>query len=170
MKHVLYLRSFIFFTNHLIIIKILCIKKSFAGNCVKLILRCSYLDKAVICFYVLFYLIESFLPLPKHLKSNPWREKQAVSGNEQGTVICFQSISEHFEKIFQIKKCYLVTQMVKNLPAVQETRVWSLGQEDSTGGGTGYPLWYSCLENSMNRGALQAVVHGVAKSQTWLSN
>ena len=121
MKHVLYLRSFIFFTNHLIIIKILCIKKSFTGNCVKLILRCSYLDRAVI--YGLFYLIESFLPLPKHLKSNPWRGKQAVSGNEQGTIICFQSISEHFEKIFQIKRCYLVTQMVKNLPAVQETRV-----------------------------------------------
>ena len=170
MKHVLYLRSFIFFTNHLIIIKILCIKKSFAGNCVKLIPRCSYLDKAVICFYVLFYFIESFLPLPKHFKSNPWRGKQAVSGNEQGPIICFQSISEHLKKIFQIKRCYLVTQMVKNLPAVQETRVWSLGKEDSPGGGNGYPLWYSCLENSMNRGAWQATTHRVAKSWTRLSD
>ena len=30
----------------------------------------------------------------------------------------------------------------------------------------GNPLQYSCLENSMNRGARQAAVHGVAKSQT----
>ena len=32
------------------------------------------------------------------------------------------------------------------------------------------PLPYSCLENSMDRGAWWATVHGVAKSQTWLSN
>ena len=30
----------------------------------------------------------------------------------------------------------------------------------------GYLLQYSCLENSMDRGAWQATVHGVAKSQT----
>ena len=30
----------------------------------------------------------------------------------------------------------------------------------------GYPLQDSCLENSMDRGAWQATVHGVAKSQT----
>ena len=39
----------------------------------------------------------------------------------------------------------------------------------SPGGGNGNPLQYSCLENSMDRGAWQATVHGVAKSQTWLS-
>ena len=32
------------------------------------------------------------------------------------------------------------------------------------------PLQYSCLENPMNRGAWWATVHGVAKSQTWLSD
>ena len=31
-------------------------------------------------------------------------------------------------------------------------------------------LQYSCLENPMDRGAWWAVVHGVAKSRTWLSN
>ena len=30
--------------------------------------------------------------------------------------------------------------------------------------GKGYPLWYSCLENSMDRGAWWAPVHGIAKS------
>ena len=33
----------------------------------------------------------------------------------------------------------------------------------STGEGNGYPLQYSCLENPMDRGARQAIVHGVAK-------
>ena len=36
--------------------------------------------------------------------------------------------------------------------------------------GNEYPLWYSCLENFMDRGAWQATVHQVAKSQTWLSD
>ena len=34
------------------------------------------------------------------------------------------------------------------------------------GKGNGYPLQYSCLENSMGRGAWQATVHVVAKSWT----
>ena len=60
--------------------------------------------------------------------------------------------------------------MVKNLPAVQETQVWSLGQEDFLEKGTAYPLQYHCLEDSMDRGAWAATVHGVTKSWTWLSN
>ena len=40
----------------------------------------------------------------------------------------------------------------------------------SLGEGNGYSLQYSGLENSMDRGAWQAIVHGVAKSQTWLSD
>ena len=36
------------------------------------------------------------------------------------------------------------------------------------GGGSGNPGQYSCLENSMDRGAWQATVHRVAKSQTQL--
>ena len=38
------------------------------------------------------------------------------------------------------------------------------------GGGNGNPLQYSCLENPMDRGAWRAMVHGVAKCQTQLSN
>ena len=40
----------------------------------------------------------------------------------------------------------------------------------SPGGGNGNPLQYSCLENSTNRGAQWAVVHGVAKCWTWHSD
>ena len=38
------------------------------------------------------------------------------------------------------------------------------------GEGTGNPLQYSFLENPMDRGAWQAIVHGVARSQTQMSN
>ena len=38
------------------------------------------------------------------------------------------------------------------------------------GEGNGNPLQYSCLENPMYRGAWQATVHGVAKSETQLSD
>ena len=44
------------------------------------------------------------------------------------------------------------------------------GSGKSPGERNGYPLLYSCLENSMDRGAWWATVHGVAKSQTQLSD
>ena len=40
----------------------------------------------------------------------------------------------------------------------------------SPGEGNGNPLQYSCLENPMDGGAWQAAVHGVAKTQTRLSD
>ena len=40
------------------------------------------------------------------------------------------------------------------------------GSGRSPGEGNGNPFQYSCLENPMDRGAWQAIVHGVAKSQT----
>ena len=47
-------------------------------------------------------------------------------------------------------------------------QVQSLGQEDSPREGNGNSLQYSCLENSMDRGAWRATVHGVVKSWTQL--
>ena len=46
-----------------------------------------------------------------------------------------------------------MAQTVKNLPAVQETGVQSLGWEDPLEKGMATPLEYFCLENPMNRGA-----------------
>ena len=40
-----------------------------------------------------------------------------------------------------------VAQTVKNLPAMQETRVQAWAREDSLGKGKSYPFQYSCLEN-----------------------
>ena len=58
----------------------------------------------------------------------------------------------------------LVTQLVKNLPAMRETWVWSLSWEDPLGEGKGYTLQYSGLENSMD------CIEGVTKGRTWLSD
>ena len=59
--------------------------------------------------------------------------------------------------------------MVKNVPAMQEIQVQSLGWEDPLGEGNGYPLQYSCLGNPMDRGVWQAMVYGVTKAfdMTW---
>ena len=57
----------------------------------------------------------------------------------------------------------LVAQTVKDSPVMQETWVRSLGQEDPLEKGKGYPLQYSCLENSMDRGAWWATVHGLQR-------
>ena len=45
----------------------------------------------------------------------------------------------------------------------------TLGSRRSPGEGNGNPLHYSCLGNPMDRGAWQATVHGLPKSQTRLS-
>ena len=57
--------------------------------------------------------------------------------------------------------------MVKNLPAnAGDTRELGLipGLGRSPGGGNGNLFQHSCLENSIERGAWQATVHGVAES------
>ena len=48
-------------------------------------------------------------------------------------------------------------------------RVWICESGRSSGEGNGNPLQYSCLENSMDRGAWWATVHRVTKRQTQLS-
>ena len=55
---------------------------------------------------------------------------------------------------------FLVAQTVKNLPAMQDLgSVPELGK--SPGKGSVNPLQYSCLENSVDRGAWQATDHEV---------
>ena len=64
----------------------------------------------------------------------------------------------------------LVAQMVKNLPAMQEIRVQSLGWEDLLKEGMATHSSILAWRIPMDRGAWWAAVHGVAKSQTGLSN
>ena len=63
-----------------------------------------------------------------------------------------------------------MAQVVKNLPAMQETQDSIPGSRRSPGEGNGNPLEYSCLENPKDRGTWWATVHGVTKSWTQLSN
>ena len=58
---------------------------------------------------------------------------------------------------------------VCNAEAAEDTgMIPGLGR--SPGGGNGNPVQSSCLKNPMDRGAWRATVHGVAKSQTQLSD
>ena len=63
-----------------------------------------------------------------------------------------------------------MAQRLKNLPATQETQVWSLGQEDLSEERNGNPLQYSCLESPKDRGAWPDTVQKVKKCQTELSD
>ena len=63
-----------------------------------------------------------------------------------------------------------VAQIVKNLPAMQETWVWSLGWEDPLEKGMATHSSILAWRIPMDRGAWQATVHGGAKSGTRLSN
>ena len=64
----------------------------------------------------------------------------------------------------------LVAQSVKNLPAIQETQVLSLGWEDPLEKEMATHSSILAWKNPMDRGAWQATLHGIAKSQTQLSN
>ena len=62
--------------------------------------------------------------------------------------------------------------VVKNPPANEEDTedAGSIPESGrSSGGGDGNLLQYSCLENPTDRGIRRAIIHGVAKSRTWLS-
>ena len=91
---------------------------------------------------------------------------KSVSGNITYIILTSWRI-KHTNSLIRAS---LVAQKVKNPPAMQETRVWSLGWEDSPGERNSNPFRYSCLENPMDRGTWQAKVHGVAKSWTRLSD
>ena len=61
--------------------------------------------------------------------------------------------------------------VVKNTPANaggERNSGLNPGSGRVPGGGNDNPFQYSCLENSIDKGAWQPVVHGVAKSQTRL--
>ena len=72
-------------------------------------------------------------------------------------------------------KLYYKAKVIKKLPRLFSAKrcrdtglIPGLGR--SPGGGNGKPLQYSCLENPMDRGAWQAMIHRVAKSRTWLKH
>ena len=70
----------------------------------------------------------------------------------------------------QYSSASLVAQLVKKPPAMQETWIQSLGWEDPLQEGMATHCSILAWRIPIDRGAWWATVHGVAKSQTWLSN
>ena len=68
----------------------------------------------------------------------------------------------------EFQRAFLMAQMVKNLSALQETRVRSLDWEDPLEEGMATHSRILAWRTPMDRGAWQATVHGIAKSQTRL--
>ena len=67
----------------------------------------------------------------------------------------------YMDYIFRASQVALV---IKNPPTMQGTWVGFMGQEE----GNGSPLQYSCLKNSMERGAWWTTVHRVTESEHML--
>ena len=107
--------------------------------------------------------------LPQHLETTCFHKER------QKTWETFLTPSDVMSGAGTFPGCYwgfLGGSVLKNLLAnAGDTKdagsIPGLGR--SSGVGNGNPLQYPCLENSINRGAWRATVHGVAKSQTWLS-
>ena len=104
------------------------------------------------------------------LGSSADKESACNAGNPSSILGSGSSPGEGIGYPLQYSWASLVAQRLKHLPALWETWVQSLGQEDSTGEGNGNPLLYSCLENPMDGGTWWATVHGVTKSWTRLSD
>ena len=107
------------------------------------------------------------------------RAGRCVNGSRErcaGAQLCrgFQAVKR--ESGFDLKYNAWASQVepvIKNLPAnARDTRdagsIPELGR--SPGVRNGNPFQYSCLENSMDRGAWWATVHGATKSQTQLND
>ena len=110
---------------------------------------------------VVFYLSPSLAALPASGRPcSPLRAPRHCRHRRKVTDLSYMGASQ-------------VAPLVKNPPAnAGDTGDMGLipGLERSPGGGNGNPLQQSCLENPMDRGAWWATVHGVTKSQSWLSN
>ena len=85
------------------------------------------------------------------------------------TVATQVPLSMGFSRQEYWSKASLVAQMLKNLPAIAGDPGSIPASGRSPGRGHGNPLQYSCLENSLDRGAWPAMVNRVAKSWKRLS-
>ena len=77
-----------------------------------------------------------------------------------------RSAEEEIGYLLQYSWASLVTQTVKNPPAMQETWVQSLGWEDPLEEGIATHSSILAWRIPLDRGAWRAAVHGVAKSWT----
>ena len=94
--------------------------------------------------------------------------------DSMGGTVCFKSGSQRGQFVLFIymylHSGFLGGSVVENLPVNAGDSGLIPRWGKSPGGGNGNPLQYSCLGNSMDRGAWWAAVHWVAKTQTQLSD
>ena len=93
---------------------------------------------------------------PARISHTPQPSPQGQQSRPAESTLDHTSCGQPFQTVLHKPLLWasLEAQMVKNLPAIQETWVRSLGVEDSPGEGNGNPLQYSCLENSMGQRSL----------------
>ena len=115
-------------------------------------------------------------PLPTVKVSGPFTLEAKVQGHFHRTMPWGQG-GQSQPYVFKKKSIEKVQRIqdfggsvVKNPPANAEGTGSIPGLGRSSGEGNGNPLQYSYLENSRDRGAWQATVHGVAKSRIQLSD
>ena len=109
-----------------------------------------------------------------------------VLNNVQGTslkISCKEHYNIHFKGEVNWDREVRHCQSSASIPCDSDSKVSAVYNSGATkdpslipgwvrfpGGEHGNPLQYSCLENSMDQGGWQSTVHGVAKSQTQLSD
>ena len=115
----------------------------------------------------------------KYKKPTHWvlynRQPETMVLADKGEILI--QFTDHTRKVGytdNVPRCFWASQVawvVKNSPAnTRDIRDVdpTPGSGRSPGGGHGYPLQYSCQENTTDRGVWQAPVHRVTKSQTRL--
>ena len=114
------------------------------------------------------------------------KEIQGIVG-QQPTVFAMELNKKVTGKLLFQEACnfpsFIYSMNTQNVPSTVGFPRWHSGEEypcqcrrhgfnpglgRSHGGGNGNPLKYSCQENSMDRGAWQAIVHRIANSQIQL--
>ena len=91
----------------------------------------------------------------------PYSDSWRVRPGGEGMLGLYSNVSRIFMRPMQLHRPHTQKNLLLGL---------MLCYYCSAGEGNGNSLQYSCLENSMDRGAWWAVVHGVEKSQTRLSD
>ena len=76
-----------------------------------------------------------------------------------------QQMNKYQKLLAPVKVALMVKDLSANAGDIRDMGL-TPGSGRSPGVGNDNPLQYSCLENAMHRGAWQATVHGVTKSQT----
>ena len=129
-----------------------------------------------VCFcYLLFYLLsdwldyfsEVYLGFPGNSAGKEFACNAGGPGSIPGSG---RSPGEGTVYPFQYFSASLAVQMIKNLPAMQETWVRSLGWEDPLEEGMATHSNILAWRIPIDRGAWPAIVHVVAKGQTGLSD